>query len=569
GTDDILTMFSNASVAYSMRDAVLFDVVGALVVHAFYNRYEVYPSHLALTLVLLGAVPSISTVFLTSHIESVIAAIMLSFSLFYAAMLASIVIYRISPFHPLSRYPGPLLAKISKFYGIWKASSGKNHIFHKEIHERYGPYVRVGPNELSIADADYLSTILGVEGLPKGPMWEARRNPRGVGSLIATQDPQEHARRRKPWNLKRALQLVEELEKRSTRKEGASPVLNLAEWMRYFTFDFMGDMVFGGAFETMRDGADDVPIWHAIESGLKILAMMHHVPWLAAVLHKLPGSTEKIDRLRRYTEDAARKRKRNGSNVKDLFHHLIDEEGVGKEPPTEAEVLSDGILAIIAGSDTTAFVLSGLLYNLLLHPEDYRRLQKEVDEYFPPSEGDPFDTSKLSEMPFLNAVINEALRISPPGNILQRGTTVSTGGRRLGNNYIPKGTAVDVSMYALFRDPRYFSPAPEEFWPDRWLPDNMKKRTPKQALDANSMAHKTESGITMNAAAFFPFSYGPANCAGRSLALIEMRMVIAVLVQRFDMRLKHGYDPSEWHDKVEDWFVMTTGELPAVLTCRT
>ena len=70
------------------------------------------------------------------------------------------------------------------------------------------------------------------------------------------------------------------------------------------------------------------------------------------------------------------------------------------------EILSDGGLAIIAGSDTTSTVLSGLFKFLLSDREAYLRLQKEVDAVFPREEGDPFDTHKLEkDMPYLNAVM--------------------------------------------------------------------------------------------------------------------------------------------------------------------
>ena len=99
-------------------------------------------------------------------------------------------------------------------------------------------------------------------------------------------------------------------------------------------------------------------------------------------------------------------RKANGSPTKDLFYHLIDEGDVEKVKPTMAEILSDGGLAIVAGSDTTSTVLSGLFYYLMSHPDVYHHLQKEVDTVFPKEGGDPFDAHKLETgMPFLNAVM--------------------------------------------------------------------------------------------------------------------------------------------------------------------
>ncbi|EJD01469.1 cytochrome P450 [Fomitiporia mediterranea MF3/22] len=566
----------------SLRDTLVLDFVGALLVHAIYKRYEIDPSRPVVTSLLLGGVPSICAFLLKAHLGSMIYAVPIACTVFYTTLITSVVLYRISPFHPLAGYPGPLLARITKLYGLAKMASGKNHEWYKKLHEKYGPYVRVGPNEVSVVDADAISSILGSNGLPKGPMWDARRNPYGVRALIAIRDPQEHARRRKTWNrafsttsvkgyeqilIRRALQLVGELEKRAQVKGGPQKSsVDLAEWMRFFTFDFMGDMAFGGGFETMRDGPEDVPIWHAMEGGVKGLALLQHLPWALYLMYKLPGATKNVNLLREHSIAAVRRRKREGSLSKDLFHHLIDEDGVEKEKPADGEVTSDGILAIVAGSDTTATVLGGLFYNLLVHPEDFQRLQNEVDQVFPPGEGDPTDMSKLNDMEYLNAVINEALRFCPPANVMQRGTTTETGGRYLGNKFIPEKTAVDVPLYVIFRDPRYFSPAPEEFWPDRWLNSEMKKRTPKQ-MEYSAEKAETETE-TMTSAAFIPFSYGPANCAGRALAMAELRMVVALLVQRFDMRLEEGYDPKEWNDKLEDWFVMLTGKLPVVLTVR-
>lgn len=76
-----------------------------------------------------------------------------------------------------------------------------------------------------------------------------------------------------------------------------------------------------------------------------------------------------------------------------------------KEQPTDAEVLSDGMLAVIAGSDTTSTVLSGLFCYVVANPACYKRLQSEVDSFFPIGEGDPFDAARLAEMPYLNAVM--------------------------------------------------------------------------------------------------------------------------------------------------------------------
>ena len=71
-----------------------------------------------------------------------------------------------------------------------------------------------------------------------------------------------------------------------------------------------------------------------------------------------------------------------------------------------------GELAIVAGSDTTSTTLSGIFFYLLTNPEYYARLREEVDAYFPPGEGEPFDGTRLAEMKYLNAVMYAFLHSS-------------------------------------------------------------------------------------------------------------------------------------------------------------
>ena len=93
---------------------------------------------------LLAVAPAIPTYFLIANLESRVLAILLAYGLFYVALVSSIVLYRISPFHPLAKYPGPISLKISKFVAMYRGLGGKQHIYFKKLHAKYGPYVRVG-----------------------------------------------------------------------------------------------------------------------------------------------------------------------------------------------------------------------------------------------------------------------------------------------------------------------------------------------------------------------------------------------------------------------------------------
>ncbi len=84
-------------------------------------------------------------------------------------------------------------------------------------------------------------------------------------------------------------------------------------------------------------------------------------------------------------------------------------------------------------------------------------------------------------------------------------------------------------------------------------------------------AEEKESDVkySTNADAFIPFAGGFANCVGKNLAIVEMRMVVTLLMQKFDMRFAEGYDSRKWEENLEDWFVIKTGELPVVLSSKT
>ncbi|KAJ7865599.1 cytochrome P450 [Mycena olivaceomarginata] len=490
-----------------------------------------------------------------------------SCSLYYSGLLFWILAYRMSPLHPLSKYPGPIACRISKLWLTFIASRGKLHIYVKELHDAYGPVIRIGPNELSINEVSLVPSILGANGMPKGPLWDGRRisGKKGPGSkeavrgnLIGARDSKLHAEARKAWNkgfnptavkgyepilIRRVAQLVESLRAQETRS------VNLSQ------FDFMGDMVFGGGFELMRDGDKD-GLWHKMERGLYLPTLTQQIPWSIGFLPYFPMVGQEMKALGKFALDQAKRRLQEGSVHNDLFYYLIDDKRTDAEPYPFPLVVANSVLAIIAGSDTSATVLANTFFFLLSHPESYKRLQLELDEVFPHGVKEPTDAALLSSLPYLNAVIKESLRLLPPvATSLQRAPTVGTGDKVLGEDFIiPEGTSVVVPPYTMHRDTRYFSPSPDKYLPERWL--------------GGDNATGTNCKFVVNEDAFIPFSTGPANCAGKSLAMLEIRMVVAYVMQAFELRFAEGYNEERWEDELKDYFVMQKGSLPVVVTSR-
>ncbi|KAI9445851.1 high nitrogen upregulated cytochrome P450 monooxygenase 2 [Lactarius psammicola] len=460
---------------------------------------------------LLFVVPALLSVPISYHLPWPPAAVLLAFVAYGSAVASFAFMYRLSPFHPLAKYPGPAIAKTSKLWAAYLSATGDMHRRYKNLHDLYGDVVRVGPNELSIRDSSLIHQILGQGGLPKGPRWEGREGP---PMLIAQRDPILHMHQRKSWNrafssaaikeyeiivAKRVRQLVgclDDMIQRSDQK--ANAVVDINQWLKYFTTDFMGDMAFGGGFEMMKAGRDVDGLWTLLESGVRISGAVSNVPYIFPLFTAITGEKSPLARLRAFCKERALERLRMGANRKDLFYYLSGEELPESERPSPADVAKDGLLAIIAGSDTISI---------------------EVDGAFSGGE-EPLDATKLSQMEWLNGCINEALRLQPPvPSGSQRFVGKGKGTRNARKIYlctgrtIPEETQLSLHTYSIHRDPRNFY-TPEAFLPERWF-----------STGAPAGEHNT--------AAFFPFSYGPTICAGKNLAMMEMRMVLCWVLRRF------------------------------------
>lgn len=125
-------------------------------------------------------------------------------------------------------------------------------------------------------------------------------------------------------------------------------------------------------------------------------------------------------------------------------------------------------------------------------------------------------------------------------------------------SYIPPETTVNLSFYVLNHDPRNFSPKTDTFWPDRWL----------IAAGLQKFEGAPGEEFVHDAGAFIPFSYGPANCVGKGLAMQEIRMVLCLLMQKLDLRLADNWDPKGYDQQILEWLVMIKPYLPVVVERR-
>ncbi|KAJ6490679.1 cytochrome P450 [Mycena vitilis] len=531
---------------------ILGIMVLGLANHIYFHRFE--PKSANSPLFVLAVQPPLFIIALGAPLS--VFRVVAAYSVFIFTLCLSIAIYRISPWHPLAHIPGPTVNKITKLWGVRISIGGNQHKVNKALHDKYGPFVRTGPNEVSIIHADAVKAVLGTGGFQKGQYYEPRADPTLSTRSLLSLHGEAHANRRKIWNRGMSSESLKDYEsilaKRVTqlvaRLEGLTGPVDIAKWFNYFTFDFMGDMAFGGGFEMLRDGGDEDGLWTIIEDGAKSITMVSHIPWLAPTLYKIPMATRGIKELRKFGANRAANRIKTGSQTKDLWYHLMDDAGLEKEKPTFAEVVADGVLSIIAGSDTTSTAISTFVWFILSHPEIYRRVQAEVDSVYPAGDS-LLDDSKHDELVFLRACLNETLRLHPP--VPTNGTRqVSPGnGRLIAGCFIPENTHIYIPHYSLHRSAENFFPSPDKFDPDRWL-------------------REQSSDEVLNMAAFIPFSYGAANCAGKSLAWREMLMVTSTLLKKFNLHFADGFQSEDWPDNLRDVFVTSIGGPLLVEICR-
>lgn len=199
-----------------------------------------------------------------------------------------------------------------------------------------------------------------------------------------------------------------------------------------------------------------------------------------------------------------------------------------KNEVSDDEVIMNAALFIVAGSETTATELCGLTNYLLRNPEIFKKLKDELRTACKTESDVNMDV--LSSLPYMNACIEEGLRIFPPVPIgLLR--TVPKGGSLIDGHAVPGGTSVCVSSWGAAHSKANFAD-PDTFIPERFLdtPDS-------KARFSNDIKKAAQ-----------PFSTGPRGCIGRNLTYVELRLILGALLWNFDLEFSDGaplWDPKD------------------------
>jgi cytochrome P450 len=251
--------------------------------------------------------------------------------------------------------------------------------------------------------------------------------------------------------------------------------------------------------------------------------------WLLSV-----ASPEPVVKWQNFVDDCLAKRtkvqkdqelhpKPDNEVRKDFFYWLFKAEDpeTGKPGYTTDELFGECELLTIAGSDTTAIVLSGAFFYLTRRPDVQAKLAKEILSTFS-SLDEITSGNKLMSCKYLTAFLEEALRMTPPVSA-EPARTVLQGGTTVEGHYIPEGMHVSTGLYCLSFNKDIY-PEPFQFRPERWI-----------VADDKSIGSLAEEVATAQSA-FCAFSAGSRGCVGKNLAWLEMRIVIAKALWTFEVK---------------------------------
>ncbi|KUI70621.1 Isotrichodermin C-15 hydroxylase [Cytospora mali] len=444
-------------------------------------------------------------------------------------------------FHPLAHFPGPLLWRGSNLPKIISQLQGNIHHRMLEFHQQYGPVVRLAPNELTYTTATALKEIYGNRNgkKPMPPQFSLGSHEKkmfGATSFIWLESHQEHHHHRRIFaqsfsdNSLKAQEpviqgyttlMMERFRERAARGEA----IDLWAWFNFYTFDIIGDLTFSESFDCVRRGQFH-PWISFIFSNLTNMMYVQMVTTMgflgtfiqAIVPRKVMAQAHAHAQSTRDKVDRRLARKADRPDIVSSILAKIDQPG----GITREELYADSQILLMAGSETGATLLAVAVYYLLRNPDKLARLREEIRGSF--SDEEEMGYAPVSKMPYLLAVINEALRIHPslPAGINR---FVPQGGAMIDGKYVAEGTILQVPHWATFHLEENFTD-PWEFVPERWLDD-----CPERYAGDNREV-------------FQPFSFGQRNCIGRGLALMETRLCLARLVLNFDMELMQ--DSEDW-----------------------
>jgi len=432
----------------------------------------------------------------------------------------------------LKTVPGPIAASFSDFWRAFYMYKGKLRSKLAELHQKHGTLVRYGINCVSISDpaaittiyasrakftsADSYKTLIGVSNgkevytvisAPDQLHAALRRSVAGAFTPTAVLDYEKYIDQTIP-------ELLEELEKRKT--------FDFAEMMTFYSMDTASHFAFSETLGCLRSGSDVGNMIGTVRERFLYWGRWGSLPHLERLIYRnpitlhLPRTPSNMVKLAasklqtRITELS--KSSDNEEKKDDLLQRYLDASTRYPDTLNTTGIVGMLMSTISGAGDTTAGTVGATFYYLLKNPDTLTKLRMELrDAGVPliPTYG------QIRDLPYLDAVIKEAMRLFPLINLpLER--VVPDGGVTIAGHFFRQGTTLGVLPSVIHRNEAVFGEDVEAFRPDRWLEAGPEK-------------------LRMMEAAHMGFSRGKRACLGQHIALLQMKKLIPALVMKMDV----------------------------------
>ncbi|KAJ3579579.1 hypothetical protein NPX13_g989 [Xylaria arbuscula] len=455
----------------------------------------------------------------------------------------------VSPFSGISNLP---------FMFVAQKGARSEYLLGK--HKEKGPILRTGTNTLSFGSVLAIKDIYG----HNTPCLKDESYVLTAGDhyhLADVIDRADHARKRRVLSAAYAIKNLQEWEfkvvdkvERLFKKFDASctaPLpkgqiypdpkdvnIDYRQWTNYFTLDAITDIGLSESLGLLDQGHDMVTAMRPDGTTYKAdireslypnARKQAHLIWSYDYYKLLNKLVDIIPYYRKMTvaginweaivNNASHRRLQRykaGEKGDDFFLSLMENKKGEPNNLPWGEICAEINIMMNAGSVTTAIAVTNVLYELLKQPKILAKLREEVDAALDPNEVvAPF--SKVKNLPYLKACLDEALRLQPP-TPQNLGRVTPPEGMNIMGEYIPGNTSVGMSALVAHRDETVF-PNADKFIPERWF---------------------GEAGKSLQSS-FITFSAGGRGCIGRNITYLEQQILIASLVHRYEFALPQGF----------------------------
>jgi cytochrome P450 len=399
---------------------------------------------------------------------------------------------------PLRSVPGPFWTRFTRLWYFNRLNQGHFEDDNIALHRKYGPIVRIAPDMYSIDSPEIVKIAYSIgSNWRKSDWYEGWKHPSPARfTVFADRDNKRHGDSRKQFNAVYSMSSMKSYEGYvddcteifSTRlgefaQNGQS--FNMGHWFQCYAFDVIGAITYSQRFGFLDAGEDVGGLIEALHGMMRYSSLVGIYPgWHPRIFDfaakfKSVGSggrlyiqnfVAKRENERKAQGDVEKWQDKDESAPQDFLEKMLIAHKRNPQKTTAYHVTMMGMSNIIAGSDTTALSLSGVLYYLLKYPRTLERLRDEIRTFEQQGRcSRPNVTfAESQEMPYLQACLKEGMRLhAATGLPLWR--EVPEGGAEICGKFFPAGTVIGLNSWVAHYNTDVFGPDAQHFRPERWI----------------------------------------------------------------------------------------------------